>query len=71
MAITSTSKIKEILESPEAMAIIRKHMPGIDDPKVKTAAGMSLKALMAFPQTKLPKDVQAACIAELDAANIE
>jgi hypothetical protein len=32
---------------------------------------MALKALLAFPQTKVPKDVQAACLAELDAAGIE
>lgn len=71
MTITGESKIKEILENPKALEIVRKYMPGIDDPRIKAAAGMSLKALMAFPQTNIPKDVAAACIAELEAANIE
>ena len=71
MAITGKSKIKEILENEKAMEIMRKHMPGIDDPRTKQAGGLSLKALMAFPQSKIPKDVQKACIEELEAANIE
>lgn len=71
MAITGKSKVKEILENPAAMDIVRKHMPGIDDPRTKQAGGMTLKALMAFPQSKVPKDAQVACIAELEAANIE
>lgn len=71
MAITGASKIKDILASPAAMDIVRKYMPGIDDPKTKAAAGMTLKALMSFPQAGIQKDVASACIAELEAANIE
>jgi len=71
MAITGSSKIKEILGNEKAMAIVRKYLPGIDDPRTKAAAGMTLKALLAFPQTKCPKDVAASCIEELEAANIE
>jgi hypothetical protein len=71
MAITAASKVKDILASPAAMAIVKKHMPGIDDPRTKAAAGMSLKALMAFPQSQVPKETAAACAAELEAANIE
>ena len=71
MAITSSSKVKEILESPAALEIVRKYMPGIEDPRMKAAAGMSLKAIMAFPASNVPKDAAAACVEELDAANIE
>jgi hypothetical protein len=34
------------------------------------AMGMACKALLAFPQTKCPKDVREAFYAELEAANI-
>lgn len=71
MAITGSSKVKDILASPAAMDIVRKYVPKIDDPNTKQAAGLSLKALLAFPQAGVPKDVAKACIAELDAANIE
>ena len=71
MAITSDSKVKEILASPAAVDIVRKYMPGVDDPRIKQAAGMKLKALLAFPQSEVSKEDQAACIAELDAAGIE
>lgn len=71
MAITSSSKIKEILESPEAMAIVRKYFPGIDDPRIKQGARMKLKSLMAFPQSKVSKENASACAQELDGAGIE
>lgn len=71
MSITGKSKIKQIVESPAALEIVKKYMPGIEDPRTKAAYGMTLKALMAIPQTKVPKEDAAACIAELEAANIE
>ena len=71
MAITGSSKVKDILANEKALEIVAKHLPGIKDPRTKAAGGMSLKAMLAFPQTKCPKDVQEACIAELEAANIE
>jgi len=71
MAITGNSKIKEILANEKAMAIVRKHFPGIDDPRIKAGAGMPLKTVFAFPQSKVPKNVASACIEELEAANID
>ncbi len=71
MAITSSSKIKEILESPAAMEIIRKYFPGIDDSRIKQGASMKLKTLFAFPQSKISKEDAKACMEELDAAGIE
>jgi hypothetical protein len=71
MAITADSKVKDILANPEALAIVAKYLPTIEDPRTKAAAGMSLKALLAFPQTKCPKEDQAAIAAELEAANIQ
>lgn len=71
MAITSSSKIEEILKSPEAMEIVRKYFPGIDDPRIKQGARMKLKSLMAFPQSKISKEDAKACAEELDKAGIE
>lgn len=73
MAITVKSKVKEIIDNPEALAIVKEYMPGFDEtnPGMKQAYGMTLKALLAFPNTKCPKDVQKAIAAALDEANIE
>ena len=71
MAITGSSKIKDILANEEAKKIVRKYFPGIDDSRIKAGAGMPLKTVFAFPQSKVPKDVAAACIEELEKAKIE
>lgn len=73
MAITVKSKVKEIIDNPEALAIVKEHKPDFDEanPGMKSAYGMTLKALLAFPQTKCPKDVQKAIADALEAANIE
>lgn len=73
MAITIKSKVKDICESPEALAIIKELKPDFDEtnPGMKQAYGMSLKALLAFPATKCPKDVQQAIAEALEEANIE
>jgi len=71
MAITGSSKIKEILENEQAVEIIMKYFPGIKDPRIKAGSGMALKTVFSFPQSKVTKDVAKACIEELEAANIE
>ena len=71
MAITGKSKVKVILETPAALEIVKKYVPNIDDPNTMKAAALSLKALIAFPQAKVSKADQKACLAELEAANIE
>ena len=55
--ITIKSKVKEIVENPEALAVVKSVMPAFDEtnPGMKQAYGMSLKALLAFPATKCPK----------------
>lgn len=73
MAITVKSKVKEIIDNPEALAIVKGIKPDFDEtnPGMKAAYGMTLKALLAFPQTKCPKDMQKAIAEALEAANIE
>lgn len=71
--ITVKSKVKEIVENPEALAVVKSVMPAFDEtnPGMKQAYGMSLKALLAFPATKCPKDVQKAVAEALEDAAIE
>ncbi len=73
MALDRKSKLSEIFENEQAYAILQKHVPSMDrdDPRMAGALGMACKALLAFPQTKCPKDVREAFYAELEAANIE
>lgn len=72
MALNRKSKMSEIFGNAEAYAILQKHVPTMDkdDPRMASALGMACSALMAFPQSKVPKDVREAFYAELEAANI-
>ena len=72
MAIDRNSKLKEITENTEALAILNKYLPQIDpaDPKLKAAMGMSLKTLCGFPQTGIKKDKATELYQELEAASL-
>jgi hypothetical protein len=71
MAISRNSKIKELMECPEAVAVIDKHLPGMTtNPGTKAAYGMTLLALTKFPQTKCPAETAEAMFAELEALGI-
>ncbi len=62
------SKLGDLLKDPAAAAVIDKYMPGAStNPQTKMAFGMTLKALSAFPQAKLGKDLLAKIDAELQA----
>ena len=71
--ITIKSKVKDILANDEAYAIIQEYIPSMDrdDPRVHEADNMSMKALLAFPATKCPKDIQKAVAEALEDAEIE
>ena len=72
MAITIKSKVKEIIDNPEALAIVKKHIEFDEtNSQMQMALGMSLKALLAFPQSNCPKDKLKAIAADLEAANLE
>ena len=71
--ITINSKVQDICENPEALAIVKEIMPAFDEtnPGMKQAYGMSLKALLAFPATKCPKETRLAIADALEDAEIE
>jgi hypothetical protein len=53
MAYTLDSKVGELLKDPNAVKIIEKYAPGVSkNPMIALAKGMTLKAVLAFPQAK-------------------
>lgn len=68
MAISSSSKLREILEDERAVAIIDEYIPGfVSNPELGPVAGMKMKTLLKFPQVSLSKEQVAEIIEKLDA----
>ena len=68
MAISSKSKLREILEDERAVAIIDEYIPGfVDNPELGPVAGMKMRVLLKFPQVDLTKEQVAEIIQRLDA----
>ena len=61
-------KLKELMEIPEAVEILEKHIPGMTkSPQLKMGYGMTLRAIAKFPQAKMPKETIDAIEADLQA----
>ena len=68
MAISSKSKLREILEDERAVAIIDEYIPGfVNNPELGPVAGMKMRGLLKFPQVDLTKEQVAEIIERLDA----
>ena len=68
MAISSKSKLREILEDERAVAIIDEYIPGfVSNPELGPVAGMKMRVLLKFPQVDLTKEQVAEIIQRLDA----
>ena len=68
MAISSKSKLREILEDERAVAIIDEYIPGfVNNPELGPVAGMKMRVLLKFPQVELTKEPVAEIIERLDA----
>ena len=68
MAISSKSKLREILEDERAVAIIDEYIPGfVNNPELGPVAGMKMRVLLKFPQVDLTKEQVAEIIQRLDA----
>lgn len=53
MKFTRETTLGEILDDPQAKAVLDKHMPGVsDNPMVGMARGMSLNMVLSLPQAK-------------------
>jgi len=55
MAFNADSKMGELLDNPEARAVLVKVLPSFDptSPMLKMARGMSLKTIASFPQANI------------------
>jgi hypothetical protein len=70
MAFTLDTTLGELLNDPQAKAVLDKQMPGIaDNPMVAMAQGMSLNMLLAMPQAAqlgITKEKVNAILAEIN-----
>ena len=72
MAISSKSKLREVLEDPRAVAIIEEYKPGFtDDPQLGPVMGMRMNLLLKFPQSGFSKEDQKDIFDRLDALGAE
>lgn len=71
MALNYNSKLKDLLDNPQTLEVLEKHLPGIStNPDSKKAYGMTMKAICAFPALKVPKEVAQALEADLNALGL-
>jgi len=70
MALSTESKLGDIMADPRYVVIFEKHCPGLStNPMVKMALALSIKYLLAAPQAKgmgFTKDKVDALIAEIN-----
>lgn len=70
MAFTRDTTLGEILDDPQAKAVLDKHVPGVaDNPMIGMVRGMSLNSVLALPQAKqlgLTEEKADALLAEIN-----
>lgn len=70
MAFTLDTTLGEIIDNPQAKAVLDQYLPGVsDNPMVAMAKGMSLNVILAMPQAAqlgLTKDKAEAILAEIN-----
>ena len=68
MALTFDSTVKELLESPEAVEICKKHDMDLTDNRIKMVKGWSARKLAELPGTGMSEEQAKALEEELNAA---
>jgi len=68
MGFNGDTKMGVMLDDPAAKAVLLKFLPQISTagPMLNMARGMTLKAVAAFPQAKIPPEKLQALVAELE-----
>jgi hypothetical protein len=68
MGFNGDTKMGVMLDDPAAKAVLLNFLPEIKTagPMLNLARGMTLKAVAAFPQAKIPPEKLQAIIAELE-----
>ena len=70
MALTFDSTVKELLESPEAVEICKKHGMDLTDKRIKMVKGWSARKLAELTGTGMSEEQAKALEEELNAANL-
>ena len=70
MALTFDSTVKELLNSPEAVEICKKHGMDLTDKRIKIVRGWSARKLAELPSTGMSEEQVKALEEELNAANL-
>ena len=70
MALTLDSTVKELLESPEAVEICKKHGMDLTDKRIKVVKGWSARKLSDLPGTGMSEEQVKALEEELSAAKL-
>ena len=70
MALTFDSSVKELLQSPEAVEICKKHGMDLTDKRIKIVKGWSARKLAEPPGTGMSEEQVKALEEELNAANL-
>jgi hypothetical protein len=70
MAFTLDTTLGQLLDHPQAKAVLDKHLPGVsNNPMVAMARGMTLNAILSMPQAAqmgLTKEKAEAVLAEVN-----
>lgn len=70
MALTLDSTVKELLNSPEAVEICKKHGMDLTDKRIKIVKGWSARKLAELPGTGMSEEQAKALEEELIAADL-
>ena len=70
MALTFDSSVKELLQSPEAVEICKKHGMDLTDKRIKIVKGWSARKLAELPGIGMSEEQVKALEEELNAANL-
>ena len=70
MALTLDSPVKELMESPAAVEICKKHGMDLTDKRIKIVKGWSARKLAELPGTEMTEEQVKALEDELNAANL-
>jgi nitroreductase len=68
MAFSADTKLGDLLDNPEAKAVLLKHVPEISSagPMLNMARGMTLKMVTGFPQANISAEKLQAIVADLE-----
>lgn len=69
MAFTENSRVKDVLASPKAVAVLERHFPGVSrNPLIGMFSNRTLRSIASMPQLKMDDATFRGLLAEINAA---